>query len=74
MPNPEINKAGNNINFQTEINTAVTQLLMTENEINAHHEIFRHNKFLATCLGKIHKGKTLLERERFCFSGKFLQQ
>ena len=35
MPNPEMHKAGNNINFQTEINTVVTQLFMTENEINA---------------------------------------
>ena len=58
MPKPEKHKAGNNINFQTEINTAATQLLMTENEINAHHKIFRHSKFLATCLGKTHKGKT----------------
>ena len=35
MPNPEMHKAGNNINFQTEINTAVTQIFMTEKEINA---------------------------------------
>ena len=35
MTNPEMHKAGNNINFQAEINTAVTQLLMTENGINA---------------------------------------
>ena len=27
MPNPEMHKAGNNIKFQTEINTVVTQLL-----------------------------------------------
>ena len=26
MPNPEMHKAGNNIKFQTEINTVVTQL------------------------------------------------
>ena len=54
MPNPEMHKAGNNINFQTEIKTAVTQLLMTENEINGHHGIFKHNKFLATWPGKTH--------------------
>ena len=41
MHNPEMHRAGNNINFQTEINIAITQLLMTENEINAHHEIFK---------------------------------
>ena len=35
MPNPKMHKAGNNINFQTEINTIKTHFLMTENEINA---------------------------------------
>ena len=41
MTNPKMHKTRNNINFQTKINTVVTQLLMTENEINAHYEIFR---------------------------------
>ena len=40
MPDPEIIKAGNCTKFQTDKNTALTQLLMTKNKIlNALHEI-----------------------------------
>ena len=65
MTNSEMHKAGNNINFQTEINTAVTQLLMTENEINF-QKSHRTQKFLANSPEKTHKGKTS-QRESFYY-------